>query len=302
MPNDISRSLVSLPYAPGCRFKPRTTGRITDSRRVYFYGGFVSLHIVLSGTGHISCNGKDYFLRRGDMFSLLPGIKVKYSGKDGSAWSFCWIDLTGPDAENLAQYAGFTKKNIIRTNLSFKEIIIDKFLHFWLLAMKNDDTAAAVYASLILDLIAFLETEHLSVRKEAGCLVKEFMLLLDDPQNLELNINCIAATLQVDRTTLFHACKKIKKLSPVKLLLKKKILFTKKLLLKYPDMPLSLLAEKTPFHHEKYLIEAFRRECGTTPSRFRETVKKNSSAKSSLILSAESQDPQIQQDANIQVQ
>ena len=274
MPNDISRSLVSLPYAPGCRFKPRTTGRITDSRRVYFYGGYVSLHIVLSGTGHISCNGKDYFLQRGDMFCLLPGIKVKYSGKDGSAWSFCWIDLTGPDAENLAQYAGFTKKNIIRTNLSFKEIIIDKFLHFWLLAMKND-TRSTVFASLILDLIAFLETEHLSVRKEAGCLVKEFMLLLDDPQNLELNINCIAATLQVDRTTLFHACKKIKKLSPVKLLLNKKILFTKELLLKYPDMPLSLLAEKTPFHHEKYLIEAFRRECGTTPSEFRESAKKN---------------------------
>ena len=143
----------------------------------------------------------------------------------------------------------------------------------WHLAMKNDDTRSTVFASLILDLIAFLETEHISGRKEATSLVEEFMLLLDDPRNLELNINCIAATLQVDRTTLFHACKKIKKLSPVKLLLKKKILFTKKLLLKYPDMPLSLLAEKTPFHHEKYLIEAFRRECGMTPSNFREKAK-----------------------------
>ena len=273
MSNDISRSLVSLPYAPGCRFKPKTTGKIMNSRRIFYYGGFASMHIILSGTGHISCNGKEYFLQRGDMFCLLPGIKVKYRGKDGTPWSFCWIDITGPDAEKLTEYAGFSKENIVRTKIPFKEMVIDKFLHFWLLAMKND-TREGVFASLLLDLIAFLKTEQLSVRKDAASLVEEFMLLLSDPRNLELNINCIASTLQVERTTLFHACKKIKKRSPVKLLLEKKILFTKELLLKYPDTPLSLLAEKTPFHHEKYLQEAFRRECGTTPAKFRENARK----------------------------
>ena len=84
-----------------------------------------------------------------------------------------------------------------------------------------------------------------------------------------MNINEFSASLNVDRTTLFHACRKYRKTSPVKLLIRHKIEYSKMLLKDYPDLPLTQIAAMSGFSDDKYFCKAFRRENNCTPGAWR---------------------------------
>ena len=267
MRKNQSWRIEHLPFAPGCSFKPGSIGKIMDcDGNIFFFGGYVSLHLVLSGTGDISWGNQNRKLKPGDMFCILPGTKVRYTNTPDAPWGFCWVDIVGPAAEDIAGKAGFSLAELTLKNLPCREQLKNRFeaIHS---AAGREENNPCVYAHLILDLISLLAKPQEKRAHELTAV--EFEKLLQDPRNYTMNINEFSASLNVDRTTLFHACRKYRKTSPVKLLIRHKIQYSEMLLKDYPDLPLTQIAAMSGFSDDKYFCKAFRRENNCTPGTWR---------------------------------
>ena len=269
MRKNLTYRIRHLPFAPGCSFKPDSIGKMIDNDgNIFFFGGYVSLHLVLSGTGDISWDGRNRKLKPGDMFCILPGTKVRYTNTPEAPWSFCWVDIDGPAAEEIAREAGFSLSEITLRNFPYKEQLKNKFeaIHS---AAGRDENNPCVYAHLVFDLVSLLTKPKEQNRELISV---EFEKFLQDPRNYTLNINEISASLKVDRTTLFLACRKYRHTSPVKLLIQHKIQYSKMLLKDYPNLPMSQIAAMSGFSGDTYFFNAFKRENGCTPGAWRKKM------------------------------
>ena len=270
MGKNLSYQVGYLPFAPGCTFKPGSIGKIMDDDgRIYFFGGYVSLHLVLEGTGDISWQEQKRKLKPGDIFCILPGTKVRYTNTPDAPWSFCWVDIVGPAAEEIAGKAGFDLSEITLKNFPYREQLKNKFEAIHAAAARNESNPG-VYALLILELLSLLsKPEKQQIRKSTAY---EFEKMLQDPRNYTMNINEFSALLGVDRTTLFHACKKDRNISPVKMLIRHKIRYCEMLLKDCPYLPLTQIAAMGGFSDDKYFCNAFKREKGCTPGTWRKKM------------------------------
>lgn len=271
---DVDKNLAfaksDLPFAPGCLFKPRTIGKICNSNgRVFLFGGYVSLHLVLSGTGDVSWRDQNRKLKPGDMFSILPEVEVRYTNTPDAPWSFCWIDIMGPAAEQIADEAGFNVSNPVLAGFPYKEQLKSKFELIFSRAESNENDPC-VFAGLIQDLLSLLRKPV--ANPCCRSVADDFEKLLQDPRNFAMNVNEFSAALNIDRTTLFHACKKFKTMSPVRMLIRQKIEYCGKLLLDYPELPLNQIAAMSGFADERYMCRAFKRETSCTPAGYRKEM------------------------------
>ncbi len=275
MGKNLTYGVRHLPFAPGCSFKPGSIGKIIDDDgRIYFFGGYVSLHLVLDGTGDISWDGRKRKLKPGDMFCILPGTKVRYTNTPDAPWGFCWVDIEGPAAEEIAREAGFDLSEITLRNFPYKEQLKNKFEAIHSVAGRGENNPC-VYAHLVFDLVSLLTKPKEQNRELISV---EFEKLLQDPRNYTMNINEFSASLKVDRTTLFHACKKYRNTSPVKLLIRHKIRYSEMLLKDYPELPMAQIAAMSGFSNDTYFFNVFKRENGCTPGTWRKKMTRTAAS------------------------
>lgn len=66
------------------------------------------LHVILSGKGVLSVNGKITRLHFGQMFITKPGEDTWYRADREDPWSYCWMAYDGTEAPQYTDAAGFT--------------------------------------------------------------------------------------------------------------------------------------------------------------------------------------------------
>ena len=73
----------------------------TDGRAGYH------LHVVLSGKGQLSVNGRVQDVRFGQMFITKPGEDTWYKADSEDPWAYCWMAFDGTQAKHIVEKAGF---------------------------------------------------------------------------------------------------------------------------------------------------------------------------------------------------
>ena len=66
------------------------------------------IHAVLSGTGTLCVNGREYHPHFGQLFILKHNEEVKYTADLKDPWEYCWVTYNGSKAKNLTEDIGFT--------------------------------------------------------------------------------------------------------------------------------------------------------------------------------------------------
>lgn len=69
------------------------------------------IHIVSSGRGSYTVNGRTYDLEAGQGFLISPGQIVYYKADSISPWTYSWVGFHGIKAEQVLKRAGLTKDN-----------------------------------------------------------------------------------------------------------------------------------------------------------------------------------------------
>lgn len=67
------------------------------------------LHVILSGKGTLTVEGKAQNLHFGQMFMTKPGEDTWYKADNEDPWRYCWITFDGNNASTYAENSGFKK-------------------------------------------------------------------------------------------------------------------------------------------------------------------------------------------------
>ncbi len=83
----------------------------------YSYGPVVRkeniFHLVLSGKGTLTINDKKYRIEGGQGFLIPDEVLAYYEADQDDPWSYMWIHVAGPKANEAFQMAGITAKHPI---------------------------------------------------------------------------------------------------------------------------------------------------------------------------------------------
>ena len=106
--------------------------------------GAYLLHIVISGKGIYKCNGKEYSLKKGQMFMILPQDNIYYQADKDDPWEYAWIRFEGSYFDLLLSNASINQRVF---TLNDDQLDYAKGLFTTLLDCMDDDIAPYLRAT-----------------------------------------------------------------------------------------------------------------------------------------------------------
>ena len=76
-----------------------------DKKNLFKRRKYYCLHLVTSGKGIYIVNGKQFSLKTGDLFLLIPDADIDYFPDSEDPWSYYWIGFGGIHAKRLLDRA-----------------------------------------------------------------------------------------------------------------------------------------------------------------------------------------------------
>ncbi|MPN62467.1 HTH-type transcriptional regulator YesS [bioreactor metagenome] len=126
-------------------------------------------------------------------------------------------------------------------------------------------------AARLFHLLCLVEDSLAPVSRSPEELAEQAVELLTEPIHAAMNVNELADTFRVSRTTLFHAFRKRFGCAPAEKVTEIRMERARKLLLENPNLTVGAVARMAAFENVKYFIRAFRKNYGMPPGRFRKT-------------------------------
>ena len=135
------------------------------------YGYFV-LHYVASGKGIFRCQGKQYSLKKDNLFLIFPNTEFYYVQDRDDPWEYYWVSFLGLNAASYAQRCTFSPESPVLTTQSeeipelFRKLAdLDRFVY-------SKDVKALSFAT---DLLGALMEEQGKNAREPGSQPKDYI-------------------------------------------------------------------------------------------------------------------------------
>jgi AraC-like DNA-binding protein len=216
------------------------------------------LHVVRAGRGTIQCGSREHPIGPGSMFALLPGVPAVYGDQPSDPWRYWWIKFTGAAAARWFARWGLRKEEPTRSFRSsclpaLSAVIEDAHDR---LGRRCQDrmTACAVAWRLALAIDDALDTGA-STPDEPEHIVRGH---LDTGYHVDQSISALAASVGLDRTTLFRRFQAAFGCSPVHYLQRLRIEAARGLL-RHAGLDHAEIARMTGFPSVRSLRAALRR-------------------------------------------
>jgi AraC family transcriptional regulator of arabinose operon len=255
----------------GCGFWPVMMGYLKSYGNSHYLNPsptYFCPHIILKGRGVVCCNGQKYPVEPGSMFSIWPGRPIDYYDIPKQPWEYLWIHLGGEGTERFLNGCGFSPDHLV-----FKPgdpVAVKR--DFWqirnLYAKRDIHTIPLIITRFYEMIIACDRRVDNEEPRMSQDLVQQAVTYIEAMLNTPIDINHIAASLGVCRTTLYRAFVQNKGITPVEYLSSRRIERARELL-KTTDLKLADICKSIGFSEQRYFIRCFREHTGTTPGVFR---------------------------------
>ena len=227
------------------------------------------IHYVKSGKGFFECMGKKYSVGAGQCFLIVPGALVSYCPDPDDPWEYAWVDFYGEEAAEL----------ISRTNLSADMPVtgtVPRVLaELFRIAAQNFESpspsGACEKKGLLYLLLAYF-IEHYPAETAANpadqIIRQAEFLIKNNYYNPGFNIESLAESLSISRTSLYRHFLKYKGISPKDYLMKLRMKRAVSLL-EGNDYSIKNIAYSVGFSDQLYFSKVFKKETGYTPREYR---------------------------------
>ena len=124
---------------------------------------------VLYGKGYVNDEtGKEYAIKRNEVFCLYKGEKYCYKPDKRDPWSYIWVDLDGDNIDELLSVCGFSKDNIKKhIDRDFAEYVeLMKKMYLSYDASEYQQMRCTAYFMLVLSKLIEQENEQYSNVKD----------------------------------------------------------------------------------------------------------------------------------------
>ena len=225
-----------------------------------------TIEYVVSGKGNLSINGKKYVCNAGDTYMLTPGTKQKYTSDKKSPMKKYWVNFKSDFLEN------FVKENGLNENVVYKNLDISNEMNslFELEKISSENKIIKNQAMAIIFqiLMKMKQQKDFGTQKYVSDEIILAKSIIDEDTTYDLSIDDICKKAFISKQTLFLKFKKAFNITPHQYILKKKILVSCDMLLNH-NTSISKIAETLKFSDEYAFANAFKKQIGTTPAKYR---------------------------------
>ncbi|MCD8153300.1 MAG: AraC family transcriptional regulator [Clostridiales bacterium] len=231
------------------------------------------IHVVRSGRGRLSKNGKSWEIRAGQAFLIYPGEETFYQADSEEPWYYMWMGFHGIHMEEMMDRAGFSPDSPIVICKNVEEIC-SSINHLFELDEVNYETELFRMAELYRLLGIFIRdsvkpekdgTEDLRSDKKY---VEEAMNILIHSGKKKVCISEVAREIGVSRGYLTKIFKREMKVSPQEFLMDFRMDRAKNLLCSSGES-ISVIAMEVGYSDVMSFSKTFRQHFGVSPTEYR---------------------------------
>lgn len=239
---------------------------------------FYLMHLVLSGKGAFTLNGRRHELAAGDTFLIQPEELISYESDPDHPWRYRWIAFTGTTASELLQGAGFGEgcpvvslKDYRKASLYFRSIY---------LTFRSARPSASVQSAGFVHLLMALYQDNRAGNEEEGRpgrhenenIHRKVIHYLSTQYSHPVSIEQMSEALGYSRAYLSRAFKQKTGVSPVSFLLKLRLDKAKLLLRERPELTVEQVSASVGLQDALYFSKQFRNQFGLSPTAYRNEI------------------------------
>lgn len=223
------------------------------------------LFYIIKGEGHITINGRTFFVSVGQSVLLFPFSRIDIKSNEKNPLKFNWIKFRGFDAAKLISNTSFTRENPI-----VGSIPVDNFEQFFNVSpLRGVPYAACRSNSKFLMLISYYLEYYPSESQQKTNYAKKAREYIEKHYNdPECTVHRVAEFINLDRTYLYKLFKDETGTSIIDYINRCRI-SNASALLKDKNTSVKDVAYSVGFTDQMYFSRVFKRVNGISPSEFR---------------------------------
>lgn len=227
------------------------------------------IHMVLSGKGRYTCDGKTFELKAGDMFLIKPSQVVHYIADEQDPWEYYWVGFNGTYAQRATSHLPFSEARPVYAPKNFeacKEYLYQIYAHSGN-AMSN---SVAMVGYLYLFLAALIEEgRRLSPAQPAtqSSYVIDAIKFIQFNYSTDISVDDIANAVGISRSHLYRVFISNLGQSPIDYLTEYRINEACNLI-KNTNLSISQIAVSVGFFDQFYFSRVFKKIKNVPPSKY----------------------------------
>lgn len=238
----------------------------TDTKSIYV------LEYVLSGKGHIECDGKKFTVQKGDFYFLNRLHSHLYYSDRDDPYSKIWINVSGRLLDGVVNAYGLTDGAIVipeSKTLVFFERLRD------LLASVNVDNSDEIMtecAKITCEMIITAATEHRKVQRATVSTAERIKDYIDSGLSYNVTLDDIAQHFYLNKSYIISIFSEKYGYTPKQYILQRKMQAACSML---EDNMYSIaeIADVLNFSSSQHFSSSFKKKLGVSPDEYRRKKK-----------------------------
>lgn len=232
------------------------------------------VHIVVSGRGTFTANGKTYSLKANDVFLICPGETTYYEADAEEPWSYIWFGFNGLKAETALRYAGLSLEKPIAVipDITPYKNAVSGILDACQLTFSNEFRREAYLYSLVAQLGEDLHDENDTSKEFTypyDTYVNHTLDYIENNYFRNIKISDIADYIGINRSYLTSCFKKSMNMSPHRYLLEYRMKKAENLLLS-SNKSINQISFEVGYEDSLAFSKVFKNFTGMSPKSYRE--------------------------------
>ncbi len=247
----------------------------------YFWGPGVRdhfiIHLVLTGRGIYTVNGKTFTLEAGQGFLICPGQIVFYKADSIIPWTYSWVGFHGIKAEQVLKKAGLT---IDCPLFDFNESDnLTGSLNDMIKEARDTHGSELMLTSLLYGFLACLVNRSQNQIQTGENSTDSTRYVSDAVEYIEknftgsLSVNALANHLKIDRSYLSTLFSRYLGVTPIEFIINYRMDKACELL-RNPLLSVADVARSVGYEDPFQFSKTFRKTKGVSPSQFKKNFKK----------------------------
>lgn len=230
------------------------------------------IHVVISGKGTYTADGKTYTLGANSIFLICPGATTTYCADSNNPWSYVWFAFNGIKAEAVLHYSGLSRKNPVNTVPDSEPYVrhVTGILNACQLTFSNEFKREAYLYALAAQLGDDLHNTDDGNTYEYSyrTYVNHALDYIENNYYNNIRISAIADYIGINRSYLTSCFKKVLNMSPHEYLIEYRIKQAETMLLN-TNLPVTDIAEKVGYNDSLAFSKIFKSHTGMSPRTYR---------------------------------
>ncbi|WP_299089635.1 helix-turn-helix domain-containing protein [uncultured Metabacillus sp.] len=230
-----------------------------------------SIHFVLSGTGFVEADGKQYVLKRGDAFLYFPMQEQRYYSSKNDPWNIRWVHFYGSILNQFLSEKGFHRYSL--WNVKHIKPVEDAHEKLLLEAEKNSflhlSRLSTLTYTFLMEFITNVVPRTSDRRQELDDRIQPLLPLMQRKACEPFELDYWAEQAGVSTYYFCRLFKRATQMTPMAFITLCRLQMSKQWLLDHKDMTIKDIAYKAGYPSISYFNKRFLEQEGMTPTEYR---------------------------------